>query len=194
MGSEKTSVVEKKVINKSMTIGEIVQKYPETIEVMASHGLHCIGCSVNYMETIEEGAASHGMPEQEIDSMVDSMNGIVAESGVLESEGKAISLSPAAAEKVRQLMEKEGKNEMGLFVGMQKGGCSGNSYVLAFQENPEPGQVSADERGVKIFMFQEQLPLLQGIRIDYVDGLQGAGFKIVNPNAHKTCGCGQSFR
>ena len=62
------------LITKDITIGDIVTKYPGTVEVMLNHGLHCIGCHVNPMETIEQGALSHGMNKKEFESMLSEIN------------------------------------------------------------------------------------------------------------------------
>ena len=71
---------EKKIkITKDMTLGEIVMKYPEAAEVMMKHGLHCVGCHMAAWETVEQGAASHGMTKKEIDKMLKEMNEAVSE-------------------------------------------------------------------------------------------------------------------
>lgn len=84
-------------------------------------------------------------------------------------------------------------SEVGLKVSVQPGGCSGFSYGLEFQEAPDEGDVTLETKGVKLFMAGQTAPLLNGITIDYVDSLMGGGFKIENPNAQSTCGCGKSF-
>ena len=65
---------EKKIINEKMTLGEVVEKYPKTAEVMLNYGLHCIGCHVATWETIEQGAYSHGMDKKMLNKMVSEMN------------------------------------------------------------------------------------------------------------------------
>lgn len=67
-------MVEAKFISKETTLGEVVQKYPETIEILLNNGLHCIGCHVSYFETIEQGASAHGLNEKQIEEMVEEMN------------------------------------------------------------------------------------------------------------------------
>ncbi|MFH1172579.1 MAG: DUF1858 domain-containing protein [Nanoarchaeota archaeon] len=66
-------------INEKMTIGEVVEKYPKTAEVMLKYGLHCVGCSVAGFETIEQGAKRHGMDDKEIEKMILEMNEVVVE-------------------------------------------------------------------------------------------------------------------
>jgi len=67
---------EKKIINEKMTLGEVVEKYPKTAEVMLNYGLHCIGCHVATWETIEQGAYSHGMDKKMLNKMVSEMNNV----------------------------------------------------------------------------------------------------------------------
>ena len=70
----------KENVNKSMTLGEVVEKFPESAEVMMNYGLHCIGCHVASWETIEQGAQAHGLSEQQIKKMVDEINQTIAKS------------------------------------------------------------------------------------------------------------------
>ena len=65
-------------IERSMTFGELIEKYPGTVGVLAGYGLHCIGCHVAVFETIEQGAHAHGLDEAQIDKMIDDMNSIIA--------------------------------------------------------------------------------------------------------------------
>ncbi len=67
-------MVKKQEITKDMTLGEVVAKFPETVQVMLSYGLHCVGCHVAAFETIEQGALAHGMDEKQIDKMLKKMN------------------------------------------------------------------------------------------------------------------------
>jgi hybrid cluster-associated redox disulfide protein len=68
----------KQIITKTMLIGEIASKYPETVEVMFKHGMHCIGCGMTAYETLEQGCMGHGMSEEDVDKMVEEMNKIAA--------------------------------------------------------------------------------------------------------------------
>jgi iron-sulfur cluster assembly accessory protein len=110
-----------------------------------------------------------------------------------EKSGAVITLTSKAAEKVKEFMKAEEKPVAGLRVGAAPGGCSGFQYVLEFEEAPSEDDAVYEQNGLKIFINKQQMQMLHGVRIDFVDGLQGTGFKIENPNASKTCGCGQSF-
>jgi iron-sulfur cluster assembly accessory protein len=104
-----------------------------------------------------------------------------------------IALTDAAADKVRTLMEAEGVPELALRVAVRPGGCSGFSYEMFFDTDVADEDRAADFNGVKVIVDPSSAMLLEGATLDYKDGLQGAGFAIDNPNAQRTCGCGQSF-
>jgi iron-sulfur cluster assembly accessory protein len=102
-------------------------------------------------------------------------------------------LTDHAAEMVKVAMEREGARGFGLRVGVVGGGCSGLQYNLTFEEKPGANDSVFEQGGVTIFVDQESQPHLRGMTLDYVSGLHGAGFKFLNPNASRTCGCGTSF-
>src|SRR3984885_14957534 len=106
-----------------------------------------------------------------------------------------ITLTDKGAEKVREFLESQSAvaDTAGLRVGVRGGGCSGFQYALAFDEQRENDQVFED-KGIRLLVDQPSLPYVKGSIIDFVDGLQGAGFKVENPNVIAACGCGSSFR
>ncbi|HEV3225659.1 MAG TPA: iron-sulfur cluster insertion protein ErpA [Acidimicrobiales bacterium] len=104
-----------------------------------------------------------------------------------------ITLTDAAAEKVKDLIEAEGEPELALRVAVRPGGCSGFSYEMFFDSDVATDDVTTEYGGVRVVVDQSSAQLLTGATLDYKDGLQQAGFSINNPNAQRTCGCGQSF-
>jgi iron-sulfur cluster insertion protein len=104
-----------------------------------------------------------------------------------------IVLTDSATDKVRSLMEQEGVAELALRVAVRPGGCSGFSYEMFFDTDVAEDDETLDYSGVKVVVDPSSATLLEGATLDYKDGLQGAGFAIDNPNAQRTCGCGQSF-
>jgi iron-sulfur cluster assembly accessory protein len=104
-----------------------------------------------------------------------------------------ITLTDTAAVKVKNLMEAEGSDELALRVAVRPGGCSGFSYEMFFDTDVADDDRQADFSGVRVVVDPSSAMLLEGATLDYKDGLQEAGFAIDNPNAQKTCGCGQSF-
>ena len=104
-----------------------------------------------------------------------------------------IRLTPLAITKVREIRDAEGiEPNMGLRVRVVGGGCAGFSYDLYFDDKTDLDQEFSLE-GVRVVVDEMSLMYLVGIEIDYVEGLQGAGFKFNNPNVKSTCGCGSSF-
>jgi iron-sulfur cluster assembly accessory protein len=117
----------------------------------------------------------------------------VAAETVGGSTGPTLTLTEQAVEMVKVAMEREGARGFGLRVGVVGGGCSGFQYHLAFEEHPAADDTIIEQGGVRVFVDQASQPHLQGMTLDYVSGLHGAGFKFLNPNASRTCGCGSSF-
>jgi iron-sulfur cluster assembly protein/iron-sulfur cluster insertion protein len=104
------------------------------------------------------------------------------------------SLSDAAADKVRELIEAEGDPSLMLRLAVRPGGCSGFSYDMFFDTEIDDTDVVSENGGVRLAVDAESAAMLLGAVIDYKNqGLQGAGFAIENPNQQRSCGCGQSF-
>lgn len=107
---------------------------------------------------------------------------------------KDIELTDKAAEEILKIKEENNipASHM-LRVGVKGGGCSGFSYVLAFEEGQREGDLIIEDRGVRILIDERSLMYLRGTVLDYTDGLNGRGFVFNNPMAARTCGCGSSF-
>ena len=104
-----------------------------------------------------------------------------------------IQLTEKAMTKVREIREAEGLGEQGLRVRVIGGGCSGFSYDLFFEDETTDLDQTFESGGIKLFVDMMSYQYLEGVEIDYVEGLHGAGFKFGNPNAKSTRGCGSSF-
>ena len=104
-----------------------------------------------------------------------------------------ITLTPKAIEMVKDAIEKEGLAGWGIRVGVVGGGCSGFQYSMDFEKEQKDGDLSFEQDGIRLYIDPMSSMYLQGVTVDYVVGLQGAGFKFNNPNARNTCGCGSSF-
>jgi len=106
-----------------------------------------------------------------------------------------INVSAEAAKKVASLMSEEGKDVATAYirVGVKPGGCSGLSYDMGFVNAPEEGDQLFEDQGVKILVEKKSLLYLLGTTLEYSGGLNGKGFSFNNPNAARTCGCGESF-
>lgn len=106
----------------------------------------------------------------------------------------AIMVTPAAAEKVRNLLRERSLPEHGLRVFVAGGGCSGLQYGMSLEASPREFDNVIEVEGVRLYVDPTSMMYLSGSSIDYVDNLMGGGFRIDNPNAVTTCGCGHSFR
>ena len=102
-----------------------------------------------------------------------------------------INLTEAAAKKVKELLENS--EYVALRPGIQGGGCSGFSYTLKFSDGAEESDRVLESNGVDIHIDKKSYLYLMGVEIDYIDELSQSGFKFNNPNAKRTCGCGESF-
>ena len=106
-----------------------------------------------------------------------------------------VSLTERAAAKIKELMAEEPSEETSVLrVAIQGGGCSGFQYGLGFDRGSQEGDVELEEHGVQVVVDPFSAPYLRGATIDFLDGLQESGFKIDNPNASSSCGCGHSFQ
>jgi len=113
---------------------------------------------------------------------------------MLEQATTVVSLSDAAATKLRDLTKDETNPAIGLRVYVYSGGCSGYRYGMMLEDAPTADDRILEANGVKVYVDGQSVSLLQGSEIDYVDTLMGAGFTVNNPNAVTACGCGSSFR
>ena len=109
------------------------------------------------------------------------------------TERAPIVITDSAAAKVKELITAEGDTNLALRVAVRPGGCSGFSYEMYFDADIADDDLTYEAGDVKVVVDPSSATLLTGARLDYKDGLTQAGFAIDNPNAQRTCGCGQSF-
>ncbi len=107
---------------------------------------------------------------------------------------ESITLTDAAAEMVKNLLEQKEVPDHGLRVFVAGGGCSGMQYGMALEAEPRPYDHVIEKSGVKVFIDPTSMMYLNNATIDYEDSIMGGGFKIDNPNAVSSCGCGSSFK
>jgi len=111
----------------------------------------------------------------------------------VETPAPIISLTDAALKEVKRLINVQGIEEGGLRLGVKGGGCSGLSYTINFDDKIGQYDQVYDIDGVKVIVDAKSAIYLQGTQLDYQKDLMGGNFKFLNPNANKTCGCGESF-
>jgi len=187
-------------ITKDTTIGDVVEKYPEVIDTLTGFGVHCVGCHVSGIESIEMGFRGHGMSDEQINDAVTKLNEVIKKnSNNIEEKQEEVDISKAtlnvtdkAAEKIKSFMEQEKKK--GLRISVVPGGCSGYKYGMELEDKSTDDDIVIEKNGVKIFVDKSSMTKLNNSQVDFVDSLQGSGFKISNPAATSSCGCGESFK
>ena len=110
-----------------------------------------------------------------------------------EAPAHGVVLTDVAAQKVKSLLEQEGRDDLRLRIGLQPGGCSGLIYQLYFDERQLDGDAVKDYDGVEVIVDRMSVPYLEGATIDFADTIEKQGFTIDNPNATGSCACGDSF-
>lgn len=190
------NVIEKPV-RLDMTIGDVVEKFPDSAEVMLGYGLHCVGCAVNPYETIEQGAMGHGMSRETISAMLDDINLAVTKKPDYELNPEGITLSPRAVDTLEAIAEADGKQGHGLKIKatLVDGALD---YFLDLVPAAEAGDKVLEWDGVKMFIDEASFKLMNPSLIDFVKMQEGEGFKVLSlkPSENKSvmdaCGCGDS--
>ena len=104
-----------------------------------------------------------------------------------------VNMTPTAVAKVKEIMAQQNPVPAGLRVGVVGGGCSGFQYSMSFDNGAGMMDKVLDVDGLKVYVDATSMMYLTGVTVDYVENLEGAGFKFENPNVKSTCGCGSSF-
>jgi iron-sulfur cluster assembly accessory protein len=181
-----------KRISRTMTIEEILTSFPSKAQKLAQEltntGLQCVGCGAATWETLEAGVLAHERSEEEIDQLEERLNQILEE----EVDLSTITLTARAAQKYLSILEEDGRLGWGLRLSEVPAGCSGFEYLLDYSEKSTPDDEVFESQGIEIHVSKKLLARMIGTEIDYVDGLNGSGFKISNPNVRSSCGCGTS--
>ena len=158
------------IITRDMTINQVLEIHPKAAQIMQQFGLHCFGCSINVLETLEQGIVGHGMPASILKDMLEALNGDYARYKTEIAE-KGVYLSEGASLKIVEIAKMEGRTSYGIRVKMldSEAGCNCKPmYSMDFEEHAEEGD--------KILGFHHGVTL----------------FKIENPNVVKSgenCGC-----
>lgn len=178
-------------IKKDMTISHVLELHPKGAEIMQQFGLHCFGCSINVLETLEQGIMGHGMPESTLNELLKALNDDLSKFRK-DLKEKGIALSEKAALKIVEIAQAEDRKQFGIRVKMiQAGGCcSGPTYSMDFEESAEEGdKILGFDHRVTLFFDKESYKKMKGSNIDYLVSYEAEGFKIDNPNVGTGGGC-----
>ncbi len=161
-----------------MLVSDIVKRYPETMEVMTSYGLHCVGCHVSQFESLEDGCKGHGMSEAICKELIEAINKAITEA---DAQGNVINLTNKAARKVKELMEKQGSPNAAIRVEVITG-ATGPTYSLGFDSDPAKSEDTAvTDKGVRLYYKSSDEKVVKGTKIEYVETPGGSGFRIAPP-------------
>lgn len=184
---------EERKIHRHLTIEQILSMFPYKAQRLSQEisgaGLHCVGCQAATWETLEAGMLGHGMTEEAIERLVSRLNALLEE----KSDPANITITPRAAQKYLSILQEDGKQGWGIRLTEKMAGCSGFQYVLDYSEKAEADDQIFESCGIQIHIEKAMVKHMLGSEIDYVEGLQGSGFKISNPNVRSSCGCGTSY-
>ena len=111
----------------------------------------------------------------------------------LAADKAPITVTEAAAAELQRSMEAQGKSDMALRIAVLPGGCAGMQYGLSLDSEEQPGDEEFESGGIRLVVGRQDLPFIAGMQVDYVQSVNGSGFKVENPNANESCGCGSSF-
>src|SRR6478609_9082852 len=125
--------------------------------------------------------------------MIDETETQVQAPTEIPTDTPMVTVTATAAEKVRELLDQEGNDTLGLRVFVAGGGCSGLQYGMTLDESQDGDEI-LETAGIRVLVDEMSAQYLMGSEIDYVDSLMGAGFTVSNPLAVSTCGCGHSFK
>jgi iron-sulfur cluster assembly protein len=123
----------------------------------------------------------------------DTTSAATAPTGFRVGDERLIKVSPAAAQKVNSLLNKQGRPNGVLRVAVVGGGCSGLQYKMDLQDKPAQRDILVESAGIRVVVDPKSALYVTGSELDFVDALQDGGFKVKNPNAASTCSCGESF-
>lgn len=192
----KQKTAKKALVTGDMLIGEVLNLYPDTAEIMQDFGLHCTSCSVNVFEPLKAGAMSHGIEEEVVDEMIKRINELAAQKRKAPDDG--IYVTAFAAQKIQEFAKAEDKEGWGLKITALDNGGKEPAYGMDFQKDAEKEDKPFEFHGVTVFVAPDSLPNLLGAEVDFIESAYGSGFKITNPNFVKKeggcgdggCGCG----
>ena len=181
-------------VTKDTIIGELVEAHPEVIEVLSGFGVQCFGCQGAVFESIGDGFSQHGISNELIEEAVKKINEEInkhQEKPPENIENPSFDITELAAKKIEQFMSD--KNKTALRVSVKTGGCSGMQYEFSLIESKNEGDFEFTINRARVLVDKKSMEHLNNCQLDYLDSLSEAGFKIANPNAKETCGCGKSF-
>ena len=174
-------------ITRETTIGDIIQKYPGVVDILMATGVHCVGCHVAAFESLEQGLKGHGKSDAEVDKLINDLNSALAAQN--EQGNEEFTISDKALSEIKSNL----KENQFLRIEVISGGCSGKSYGLSLDDQRRENDHKIEIDGIEFVSDEESFKMIKGSKLEYIDTFEEKGFRFVNPNAKRGCGCGKSF-
>lgn len=174
------------LITENTPLSIMVKRFPSLIPLIEKENIPCQGCHSPYtlpLKTLLEKFS----PKKDIKVFIQELN-----SKIEDISNEQFSISKEAIEKIKYLAQKNNK-EPGLRIIVKEGGCAGKEYKFEFENKQKENDTIIKENNIKIYIDKESIKFLNGSRLEFVNSLVGGGFRISNPQAKSTCGCGKSF-
>ena len=171
-------------ISKNVLISELIADFPQARAILLQRGLHCVGCHISAYETLEEGCKAHGLADGEIDKLVEEIKESEANVPPNASAGELagaspsppVTLTPAAAARLKKMMEGGSKAGWGLRIFVISHNNAADSYEMDFEEKPTGADDSCECGGITVFYSKPIAQKVRGVRIDYRETVSGSGF------------------
>jgi iron-sulfur cluster assembly accessory protein len=167
------------IIKGDELIGDILNRFPESAQIMNDFGLHCTSCSVNAFEPLRLGALSHGLTEETVDNLIAQINNLANSKRKAPLDG--IYLTERAAKKVAEFAKAEEKEGFGLQIVAKDNGGNEPAYAMDFKEKADKDEKTFKFHGIEVYLGKESFKNMQGAEIDFLETQYGSGFKIDNP-------------
>jgi iron-sulfur cluster assembly accessory protein len=171
------------LITADMNINEVIEKNPEVTNIFSLYGFHCIGCQIATFETIAQGAKVHAMTPQTLKMMLRDANQIIKEneSSSKKQTNSEVEITDKASNKFYELIKKTNKKEGYIRIAIQKGGCFGIMYSFTVESRKKKGDIVIKKNTVQFIASSNVYNHLKGSKIDFLQTLEGTGFKVTNP-------------
>ena len=168
-------------------LGPVIKRFPSLISVLEGYNIPCQGCHSPYALPLKTAFKKFSKKDT-INEFINNLN-----SKIKDFSEKEFSISPEAIDRIKYLSKKNNK-QSGLRILVKEGGCAGKEYKFEFEEKERENDTIIEENSVKVYIDNESIRFLKGSRLEFVNSLIGGGFRISNPHAKTTCGCGKSFQ
>jgi|SRR3989344_85566 len=175
------------IITENTSLGTIIKRFSILIPILEEYNIPHQGCHSPYSLSLKTAFKKFSKKG----TISDFLN--ILNSKIKDFSEDEFSISNEAIDRIKYLSKKNNK-KCGLRILVKEGGCAGKEYKFEFEENKKENDIVIEENNVKLYIDNESIRFLKDSRLEFVNSLMGGGFRISNPHAKSTCGCGKSFQ